>query len=81
MHALDSLLKIYAVVVIVDMLLAWVQPDPRLLPRRLTHLVTEPIQQAMRLAVAPRWTAGWDLSPILVLVAIGVVRVGVLRPW
>jgi len=74
-HGLLLALQLYLVVVAVDLLLAWVQPDPRRLPRRLTHLLTEPPQRLLR----PLGTwGGWDLSPLVVIALLGAVRVALV---
>ena len=71
-RALDLAVKLYLVIVAMDVLLAWVQPDPRRLPRVVFHRLTEPIQRPLRRACRLR---GWDLSPLVVIGLLGVVRV------
>lgn len=81
MAALDLFVKIYLVVVVVDLLLAWVQTDARRMPRRVTHALTEPPQRLLRALLPARRTGGWDLSPLLLIALLGVVRVIWMRPW
>lgn len=80
MHTADLILKIYLVVVAVDVGLGWVQPDPTRPPRRFTHLLTEPPQAIIRRLILPRWTWGWDFSPVILVVLLGVLRVSFLNP-
>lgn len=74
MQVLDVLVKLYTLLVAIDVFVGWIQPDPRRVPRRLTHALTEPPQRLLRLAVPARWTWGWDLSPLLMIALLGVVR-------
>lgn len=72
------LLELWMLVVVLDVLLAWFQPAARW-PRRFTHLITEPPQQALRALL--RWipTAGWDLSAVAMLLLLGLLRVWMVR--
>jgi uncharacterized protein YggT (Ycf19 family) len=72
--------EVYLLVTAVDVLLAWVQPDARRFPRRLTHWVTEPVQRLFRPLAQRLPVAGWDVSPILVVAVLGFVRVWLVRP-
>ena len=80
MQVLDDIVKLYLVLVVIDVLLGWIQTDPARTPRRLTHALTEPPQRLLRWAVPARWTGGWDLSPILVVGLLGVLRMLWTRP-
>lgn len=73
-------LSLLAVLVAVDVLLGWVQPEPGRWPRRLTHMLTEPLLWGPRRLLPARLTGGWDLSPLLVIVVVGVVRVWLIQP-
>lgn len=81
MRALDLVIKLYLVVVALDILLAWVQPEPSRWPRRLTHVLTEPPQVLLRKLIRPSWTGGWDLSSLLLIAILGLVRVAWVQPW
>jgi len=72
-------IELYLVVVAVDVLLAWVQDDPRRVPRRLTHIVTEPLQKPIRLAWDRLAPGRLDISPLVVVGLLGVVRVLLVR--
>lgn len=73
-------LALYADLTILDVLLAWVQPDPRTWPRRATHLLTEPPQALLRRILPAARTGGWDLSPLGVLALCGLLRLWFLQP-
>lgn len=75
MHALDVLLKVYLVIVGVDVLLAWVQPVERV-PRRITHVVTEPVQEGIRRVFPAVEVGDWDLSPLIMVAILTLLRVG-----
>ncbi len=52
MHAAILAIELYLLLVVVDVLLAWIQEDPTRVPRRFTHLLTEPFQRPIRSAWA-----------------------------
>lgn len=81
MSSLVLLLQLYLVVVLVDVGLGWVQPDPLRWPRRATHLLTEPPQALARRLLQPSRTGSWDLSPLVVIGALGILRVWLIRCW
>jgi uncharacterized protein YggT (Ycf19 family) len=72
-------IELYLVVVLADVFLAWVQEDPARTPRRFTHLVTEPLQRPIRSAWARLAPGRLDISPIVVVLLFGVVRVALVR--
>ena len=77
---LELLISLYVVLVVLDVGLGWVTPDPRRWPRRLTHWLTEPPQALVRRCIFWIPTGGWDLSPLLVVVMLGAARVWLLQP-
>ena len=81
MSTLVLSLQLYLVVILMDVGLGWVQPDPKRWPRRGTHLLTEPPQVLVRRLLRPSLTGGWDLSPLVVIGALGVLRVWLIRCW
>lgn len=81
MLVVDLLVKLYLVIVVLDVLLAWVQDDPRRSPRRWTHALTEPPQRLLRRLLPARLTGGWDLSALMVIALLGVLRVLWAHPW
>lgn len=72
--------QLYLLLTAVDVVLAWLQEDPRRWPRRLTHLLTEPVQAPLRRLLPPRLTGGWDLSPVVVVAILGALRVWLRLP-
>lgn len=72
-------IELYLLVTALDVLLAWVQPSPRLWPRRLTHWLTEPVQVGIRLGLGRLPTGGWDLAPGVVVFLLGLIRVILIR--
>ncbi len=79
MSALILAIQLYLLLVAVDVGLGWVQPDPGRWPRRATHLLTEPPQSLARRLVRPEWLGGFDPSPLVVIGALGFLRVCLMR--
>ena len=75
------IIQLYLLLIVVDVGLGWVQPDAQRWPRRATHLLTEPLQRLSRGVVRPDWTGGVDLSPLVVIGVLGVLRVWLIRCW
>lgn len=73
-------LQLLAALVALDMVLGWLQPDPTELPRRLTHALTEPLERPLRKALVVFDTAGWDLSPLVLIAILGMIRVWLIQP-
>jgi YggT family protein len=71
---LISLLDIYALVIIVAALISWVNPDPYNPIVRILYKLTEPVFKPLRRLVPPRRLGGLDISPILALLIIQLVR-------
>jgi len=69
-----SLLDIYALVIIVAALISWVNPDPYNPIVRMLHKLTEPVFKPLRRLVPPRKLGGLDLSPVVALLIIQLVR-------
>jgi YggT family protein len=72
-EVLYLLLNIYMIIIIARALLTWVNPDPYNPIVRFLYNVTEPLLGWVRRHV-PIVFGGLDLSPILVLVAIAVLK-------
>jgi uncharacterized protein YggT (Ycf19 family) len=77
--SLVLLIQLYLLLVALDVGLGWVQEDPGHMPRRASHLLTEPPQALIRRLVRPEHFGGWDLSPLVVIGALGVLRVWLMR--
>jgi YggT family protein len=71
---LISLLDIYSLVIIVRALISWVSPDPYNPIVRLLYKLTEPLLRLLRHIVPPRKLGGLDLSPMLALLLIQLLR-------
>ena len=67
-------MELYAFVVALDVLLAWVQENPAQWPRRLTHFVTEPVLVMVRRGMGGWKPAGWDLSPVVLIVVLTCLK-------
>ncbi len=74
MAILSQLLSLYSAIIIVRALISWVSPDPRNPIVRLLSQVTEPVLAPLRRLVPPRVFGGLDLSPILAIVLITLLR-------
>ena len=79
LRALMLVVELYGVVTVIDVLLAWVQPEPGRVPRVLTHVLTEPVQRPIRRACARLPLGGWDVAPLVVLAVLAMLRVWMLR--
>ena len=73
-------IQLYLLVTVLDVLLAWIQEDPARWPRRAFHLVTEPLQGPVRRVLPDRLTGGWDLSPLVIIALLGILRVWLRLP-
>ncbi len=71
--------EIIMILIVADLLLGWVQEDPRMWPRRLSHWLTEPLLIPVRAVVRRLPTGGWDVSPVVLLVCLTLLKVGVLQ--
>jgi YggT family protein len=70
---LHNLLWVYSVIVFVTVLLSWVNPDPRNPIVRFLYGVTEPVLYRIRRRLPFVVAAGFDFSPLLLLVGIQLV--------
>lgn len=71
---LISLLDIYSLVIIVRALISWVSPDPYNPIIRILYKLTEPVLRPLRRLAPPRKLGGLDLSPMIALLLIQLVR-------
>lgn len=79
-RALVLLIQLLLLVTALDVLVAWVQPDPARWPRRPLHLLTEAMQRPLRALTARLPLDGWDLSPLLVVLILGGLRLWLIQP-
>lgn len=78
METLLLIIALYLLVVTLDVLVGWVQPDPARMPRRVLHALTEPLQAPLRALLPAARTGGLDLSPLVLIGALGLVRLWLL---
>lgn len=71
----DSVLSIYFWIVIISALLSWVRPDPYNPIVRFIYSITEPVFYRVRKWVPFVYISGFDLSPIVVLLAIEFLKI------
>jgi YggT family protein len=74
LRLLISVLDIYALVIIVAALISWVSPDPHNPIVRLLYRLTEPVFRPLRRLVPPGKLGGLDLSPLIALLLLQLVR-------
>ncbi len=67
---LNSLLGLYFWIVLIAVLLTWVNPDPRNPIVHFLYAVTEPVLSWIRRRLPFLILGGFDLSPIVLLLAI-----------
>ena len=69
-----TVLSLYTWVIIIRALISWVSPDPRNPIVQLLSKLTEPVLKPLRKLVPPSMTGGIDVSPILAILLIQLVR-------
>lgn len=74
MNLVFALLDLYTWVIIIRALLSWLSPDPRNPLVRLLYQFTEPVLAPLRQLLPPQRLGGLDISPILAIAAIQVVK-------
>ncbi|MCK9328403.1 MAG: YggT family protein [Candidatus Cloacimonetes bacterium] len=74
---LDNLLEIYTVIIIIRAVISWFSPSPYNPLYRLLIQITEPVLDPIR-RIMPN-LGGIDLSPILLIFIIHIVRTILLR--
>jgi len=72
MRVVPALLDLYSLVVLVAVVISWIQIDGRHPLATLVHKVTEPVLAPIRRALPP--IAGLDFSPLVLLIALRVLR-------
>ncbi|MBR4742499.1 MAG: YggT family protein [Desulfovibrio sp.] len=81
---LDTVLTLYFWVVIVACVLSWVNPDPYNPIVRTLRAITEPVFYFIRKHLPFTYINGFDLSPIVVILAIkflDILLVRTLTQW
>lgn len=71
---LSFALLVLSYIVLADAILSWVMPSQDRFPRNITGRLTAPLYAPVRALIDPRRTGGMDVSPIVVLLAIHLLR-------
>ena len=74
LQLLLTLLSLYTWVIIIRALISWVSPDPRNPIVQILSKLTEPVLGPLRRLLPPHKTGNIDLSPILAILLIQLVR-------
>ena len=69
-----TLLSLYTWVIVIRALISWVSPDPHNPIVQLLSKLTEPVLKPLRRLVPPSMTGNIDVSPILAILLIQLVR-------
>ena len=69
-----TVLSLYTWVIIIRALISWVSPDPYNPIVQILARLTEPVLAPLRRLVPPRMTGNIDVSPILAILLIQLVR-------
>jgi YggT family protein len=81
MDGILMLLQILWWLVIIAALISWVSPDPRNPIVRFLYATTEPLFRPFRRLLPPSRTGGLDISPLIVILLIYLVRSFLIRLW
>jgi YggT family protein len=76
---LNGLLTLYLWIVVIAALLTWVNPDPRNPIVRFLHSATEPLLYQVRRRLPFVYAGGFDLSPLVVILAIQFLKMVVVQ--
>lgn len=68
------LLYLYTWIIILRAVMSWVNPDPNNPLVKALFVVTEPLLKPLRTLVPPSRLGGIDISPILAIVLIQILR-------
>lgn len=68
------LLYLYTWIIIIRAVMSWMNPDPNNPLVKALNVVTEPILKPLRALVPPARLGGLDISPILAIVLIQILR-------
>ena len=75
-YILNRAIDVLQLLIIIEALLSWF-PEAKYRFREVTRVIeriTEPMLQPFRRLVPPSKTGGLDISPILAIVALGIIR-------
>jgi YggT family protein len=68
------LLRVLEYIIIGDALLSWAVPNKEQFPRSLTSAIADPLCAPFRKLIGPDRMGGIDLSPIVALIVLRVMR-------
>jgi YggT family protein len=69
-----TLLQVLEYIIIADALLSWVVPSSEQFPRSVTSQIADPLCAPFRKLLGPERTGGFDLSPLLALIVLRLMR-------
>ncbi len=72
-YTVEELLNLYFWVVLIAVILTWIEPNPYNPIVRFFYSITEPVFDFVREHI-PTVFGGIDLSPVVVLIAIGFIQ-------
>ena len=73
---INRAIDVLQLLIIVDAILSWI-PDARYRFREVTRVIekiTRPLMEPFRRLIPPSKTGGLDISPMLAIVALGIIR-------
>ena len=73
-----TLLTLYTWVIVIRALISWLSPDPRNPIVQLLARLTEPVLRPLRRLLPPAKTGNIDLSPIMAILLIQLIRYTIL---
>lgn len=73
-NLLVLLLYLYTWIIIIRAVMSWVNPDPNNPLVKALRVITEPILKPLRDLIPPARLGGIDISPILAIVLIQILR-------
>jgi len=77
LQLLIQLIDLYTVVILAAVILSWIRLSPGNPVSKLVHMLTEPVLTPARRIIPP--FGGLDISPMLVLIALQVIRSALSR--
>ncbi|MET0387718.1 MAG: YggT family protein [Polyangiales bacterium] len=69
-----TLLRVLELTIIADAFLSWVVPNKEQFPRSITSQLADPLCAPFRKLIGPERTGGFDLSPLVALILLQVMR-------
>jgi YggT family protein len=76
-----TLLQVLEWIIIADALLSWFVPNADQFPRNMTSQIADPLCAPFRKLVGPERTGGFDLSPLITMMVLRLMRFLLLRSF